>query len=188
MKQYNFFNFFTNFNWKKALIFLPVPLLAHLESVIYPLITLFIVINLDLLTGLVSYFYKLRKEISRPLILNDYRYGVVSGGIRQTIIKSYQYGMAFIVLFIIEMMAFKGSYSFEVPLIGIQANLSQFLLWALVMIEVKSIDENLKGVSGKSLFESIGQTFQFFRDFVNKITGKTQDTRDWEEYPDDEAR
>ena len=139
MKRYNFFDFFINFNWKKALIFLPVPLLAHIESVIYPLITLFIVINLDLLTGLVSYFYKLRKEIGRTLTFNDYRYGVVSGGIRQTIIKAYQYGMAFIVLFILEMMAFKGSFSFEVPLINIQANLTQFLVWSLVMIEVKSI-------------------------------------------------
>jgi len=172
MKQYNFFDFFINFNWKKALIFLPVPLLAHIETVIYPLICLFFVINIDLFTGLVAYFSQLKHTLKRRLIFSDYRYGIISGGLRQTIIKGYQYGMAFIVLFVIEMLAFKGSYNFTVPLIEIEANISQFVLWSFVMIEVKSIDENLKGVGGISLFTIVGNTFQYFRDFLAKISGK----------------
>lgn len=169
MKQYNFFNFFSNFTWKKALIFLPTPLLAQIDTVIYPLIGLILVIGADLFTALVSHFYNMRKDKKEKLTLKDFRYGIISGGLRQTIKKSYQYGMAVIVLFIVEIFGFGGALHFTVPLVHIDATLTQFVCWAFVMIEVKSIDENLKGVSGKSGITSVVNTFKYFRDIIKDM-------------------
>jgi hypothetical protein len=171
MKRYKFLGIFSNFSWKKMLIFLPAPLLAQIEHVIYPLIGLLLVIGLDLFTALISHFYNKRKEQKTRLSLNDYRYGILSGGLRQTIKKSYQYGMAAIVMFIIEIFGFGGAVQFTVPLVNLEATLTQFLLWCFIMIEFKSIDENLKGVSGKSAIESIANIFTYFRGIFTSIRG-----------------
>jgi len=169
--QYNFLSIFSKFSWKSVLILLPASFLSQLETVVYPLIALLLVIIADLFTALISYFYNLRIIEKRKLNLKDYRYGIVSGGLRQTIKKGYQYGMAGIVVFIIEIFGFGGSLEFEVPLVHIQATLTQFVLWAFILIEFKSIDENLKEVSGKSLIESVANIFTYFRDIVSRITG-----------------
>ena len=171
MKQYNFLEFFSNFTWKKALIFLPTPLLAQIETVMYPLVGLILVILADLFTALISHFYNMRKDKKERLKFRDYRYGIVSGGLRQTIKKAYQYGMAAIVVFIIEIFGFGRECYFEVPLINIEATLTQFVLWSFILIEVKSIDENLKGVSGRSIIESVANIFTYFRDILFRIKG-----------------
>jgi len=173
-KQYSFLQFFSNFSWKKAIVFLPTPFLAQIETVKYSLVGLLIVIFADLFTALVSHFYKMRKEQKRKLTFNDYRHGIVSGGLRQTIKKSYQYGMAIIVIFVIEVFGFGGRINFTVPLINVNANLTQFFAWAFAMIEMKSIDENLKDVSGKSFIESIVNIFKYLRETISQITGKNQ--------------
>lgn len=178
MKQYSLASYFTNFTWKKALIFLPAPFLAQIETVIYPLIGLILVILADLCTALISHFYNKRKDYQRKLTFNDYRYGIISGGLRQTIKKSYQYGMAIIVVFVIEVFGFGGQISFTVPLVNIDANLTQFVAWAFAMIEVKSIDENLKGVSGKSFIQSIADVFTYFRNIFSQITGPKKDSEE----------
>ena len=175
MKQYSLLNYFTNFTWKKALIFLPAPFLAQIETVKYPLIGLILVIIADLITALVSYFYNFKKEKGRKLKFNDYRYGIVSGGLRQTIKKAYQYGMAIIVIFTIEVFGFGGQINFTVPLVNINANLTQFIAWAFTMIELKSIDENLKGVSGKSFIKAIADIFTYFREIYNQIKGPQEE-------------
>ncbi len=170
--QYNFLSVFSKFSWKKALIFLPAPFLAQIETVIYPLIALLLIVIADLFTALIAYFHTLQKEKKRTLKFNDYRHGLLSRGLRQTIKKGYQYGMAFIVVFIIEIFIFGGKVEFTVPLIEIDATLTQFVLWAFVLIEVKSIDENLKTVSGKSVIESIAGIFEFLRETFTRIAGE----------------
>jgi hypothetical protein len=175
-------NLVSNFNWKNLWILLPAPLLAQIETVIYPLIALFFVISIDLLTALVSYFCQLRQERTTSLKFSDYRYGIISGGIRQTIAKSYQYIMAAIVVFVVEIYGFGGEIEFTVPLINLDATLTKFLLWAFVMIEVKSIDENLKDVSGKSAIGSIADIFTYFREITSKVTGQTnKEVKYWED-------
>ena len=173
--EYNFLSIFSNFSWKSGLILLPASFLSQIETVIYPLIGLLLVVMADLFTALVSYFYNMRIIEKRKLKLNDYRYGIVSGGLRQTIKKLYQYGMAGIVIFVVEIYGFGGSLEFEVPLVNIQATLTQFTLWAFIMIEIKSIDENLKEVSGKSVIDSITNIFTYFRDVVSRIKGPKED-------------
>jgi hypothetical protein len=171
MRTYYFLGFFTNFSWKKALIFLPAPLLAQIDALIYPLFALLVVITVDLHSALIFHFHRLRKERNRKLTFNDYRYGIVSGGIRQTIIKAYQYGMAIIVVFIVEIYGFGGEIQFTVPLINLEATVTKLILWSFVMIEIKSIDENLKGVSGKSMIESVANIFTYFRSIITRIVG-----------------
>ena len=175
MKQYSFFKFFSNFSCKKFLLLLPTPFLAQIETVIYPLIGLSIVVFADLFTALISYFTEMRKNKKETLSFNDYRYGLVSGGLRQTIKKAYQYGMALIVTFVVEIFGFGGEISFEVPLVNLHATLTQFVIWCFIMIEVKSIDENLKEVSGKSLIKSIAETFKYFRGIQNDVLGPNKD-------------
>lgn len=175
MKQYSLVSYFSNFTWKKALVFLPAPFLAQIETVVYPLIGLILVILADLCTALISHFYNLKKDKKKKLTFNDYRYGIISGGLRQTIKKSYQYGMAIIVVFVIEVFGFGGQVNFTIPLVNIDANLTQFIAWAFAMIEVKSIDENLKGVSGKSFIQSIADIFTYFRSIVTQIKGPKQE-------------
>jgi len=182
MKQYNFFKFFSNFTWKKFFFLLPAPLLAQIETVIYPLIGLTLVIVADLSTALISHYYNMRKEKKKSLSLNDYRHGIISGGLRQTIKKAYQYGMALIVTFIIEIFGFGGEVSFEVPLVNIHATLTQFAIWCFILIEVKSIDENLKGVSGKSGFNSVAKVFTYFRKIKAQIKGTEDTLHEEEEY------
>lgn len=183
-KQYNFFSFFSKLSWKKALIFLPTPFLAQIETVIYPLIGLVIVIIADLFTALVSHFYNM--SLTKKLKFNDYRYGIISGGLRQTIKKSYQYGMAIIVVFVIEVFGFGGNLNFEVPLVNLHASLTQFVTWAFAMIEIKSIDENLKGVSGKSFIQSIADIFKYFRDILSVVKGPEQEVEPFEEEEEQE--
>ena len=183
--QYNFLSVFSKFGWKEALIFLPAPFLAQIETVIYPLIALILIIMADLFTALVAYFYTLKKEKKRTLKFNDYRHGLLSRGLRQTIKKGYQYGMATIVVFIIEIFGFGGELEFTVPLVNIDATLTQFVLWAFVLIEAKSIDENLKIVSGKSVIESIAGIFEFLRGVVTRTTGKKEFTEDTTDEGDD---
>jgi hypothetical protein len=170
--QYNFISVLSKFSWQKSLVFLPAPFLAQIETVIYPLIALLLIIFADLFTALVAYFYTLKQEKKRQLKFNDYRHGLLSRGLRQTIKKGYQYGMAFIVVFIIEVFGFGGKVEFTIPLVEIDATLTQFVLWAFVLIEAKSIDENLKIVSGKSVIESITGIFEFLRESITRITGK----------------
>ena len=188
MKHYKFLGFFSNFSWKKVLIFLPAPLLAQIETVIYPLIGLILIISADLFTALISHFYNKRKEQETRLKFNDYRYGIISGGLRQTIKKGYQYGMAIIVIFVIEVFGFGGEVNFTVPLVNLEANLTQFLLWCFILIEAKSIDENLKGVSGKSAIESIASIFTYFRGIVSQVQGPKETNSDieWTEEEDSE--
>ena len=114
----------------------------------------------------------MRKNYQRRLKFKDYRYGVVSGGLRQTIKKAYQYGMAAIVVFIVEIFGFGGTIEFEVPLVNLQATLTQFILCSFILIEVKSIDENLREVSGKSFIESIVNVFTYFRGIISRISQK----------------
>jgi hypothetical protein len=172
--QYNFLGIFSNHSWKSILILIPAPFLSQIETVIYPLIGLLFVIMTDLFTALISFFYTMKKNNKRKLKFNDYRYGIVSGGLRQTIKKGYQYGMAAIVVFIVEIFGFRGPVEFQIPLVHINATLTQFILWAFILIEVKSIDENLKNVSGKSGIDSIANTFIYFRNIFNSIAGPTQ--------------
>jgi hypothetical protein len=169
IKQYSIFRNFVPFTWKKHWFFLPTPLLAGIETVIYPLIGLLFIILADLFTALIAHFYTESKK--RKLKFADFRHGIVSGGLRQTIKKSYQYGMAGIVVFIIEIWGFGGQVEFTVPLVQLDATLTKFILWAFFMIELKSIDENLSKVSGKSAIESIINIFTYFRKVFSRIKG-----------------
>jgi hypothetical protein len=174
---------FADFSWKKLLYFLPVPILAQIESVIYPLVGLLVVISLDLLTALITYFDKLWKEKGSRLSVNEYRDGIASYKLRRTIVKGYQYGIGILVTFFIESVILKGPIEFKIPLVNILSNLTQFVIWACVAIEVKSIDENVKGVSGKSLIESMANIFTYFRNIISKITGP-KNNYNWEEEED----
>jgi hypothetical protein len=174
---------FANFSWKKLLYFLPVPILAQIESVIYPLIGLLVVISLDLLTALVTHFNKKSIEKGSSLSLNDYRNGIASYKLRRTIVKGYQYGIGILVTFFIESVILEGPIEFIIPIFNKLSNLTQFIIWACVAIEVKSIDENVKGISGKSMIESVANIFTYFRDIIGRITGP-KDNYEWDEEDD----
>ena len=160
MPNYPILTYFKKFSWKKLILLLPAPFLAQIETVKYPIIALLLLIIIDLHTAIVAHFVIKRREWGRKLKFNDFRYGIMSSGLRQTMKKSYQYALALITVFIIEVFGFGGNITFTLPLVNIDATIPQFAAWMFSLIEIKSIDENLKDVSGKSFLSSIFNIFK----------------------------
>lgn len=155
---------------KKIILFLPAPFLTMLDTMKYSIFALLILIGLDLITALVSYFYQLWLERDKkPLTFKDFRYKIASGGLRETLKKYYIYSVVCIVTYILEMFVVGEPVIIEVPIIHRNTTLTEFVIWVCALIEVKSIDENLEGATGKSFLKSMVDIIQYFKNLVKQV-------------------
>lgn len=79
-------------------------------------------------------------------------------------------------VFILEVFAFQSQINIKVPLIELNAGLTEFVIWSLTFIELKSIDENFKDAKGKTLVSKVTGIFKYIRTIIAGVKGKAEDS------------
>ena len=147
----------------KLLLFAPTPFLTMIDTMKYSIVALLLLIVLDLGTALTRYFFDRWKKKGTPLAFFDFRYGIQSDGLRKTLIKYVVYSTICIITFILEMFVLGRPLQIEVPIMNRNATLTELAIWVCAMIEIKSIDENIEGLTGKGFIETIVDILKHFK-------------------------
>ena len=148
--MHSLITFFKNITLAKKILLLITPIISMLITVQAASLGLFLLIFLDLLTGIRKNLH-LNNISFNPFKAIFYR-SIKSYLLRQTLKKTYEYLFAIIALIIFESLVF-GSMS-----ILIMSKVFTFTELGILLcasIELWSIGENMEAVSGKNIFKKM---------------------------------
>ncbi len=136
--------FFNKLTIGKGLLLSFTPIIAMILSIETFLLALFLLLTLDLITGISKTLYQ--KKIKANPFKKNFWAAIKSKGFRDTCKKTYQYLLFVVTFLIVDSLVFKG-YLFTVPVLG-KASLSEIGTAILCFVEMWSICENLEAISG----------------------------------------
>lgn len=142
--------FFSNLTIGKKMLLLITPLISLLAPMKLIILGLFILIIIDLITGIRKSLHQ--KEISFNPFKVAFRKAIKSYLFRQTWKKSYEYGMGIIVLFVFEMFILGLT---PVTIMDKSFTITELGILIPSAIEVWSIFENLEAVSGRNILKRL---------------------------------
>ena len=135
------------------------------EDMRIPLFSLLAFMLLDLVTGVTKSYKKVPKEEQGFSTLWNM---VSSKGLRKTFTKSAEYMLVITMFFILEMFTFGGPIDFTIPWLNYETYLTDFVIVILTIIELKSIDENMKEITGNSIGNHLEKATGFVKDLLSK--------------------
>jgi len=148
--MHSFLTFFKNITLVKKILLLVSPVLSILITVQAAALGLFLLIFIDLLTGIRKNLHQ--NNIScNPLKAQLYR-SIKSYLLRQTLKKTYEYLFAIIALIVFESLVF-GSMS--ILIFSKVFTFTELGILLCASIELWSIGENMEAVSGKNIFKKM---------------------------------
>ena len=137
------------------------PLISYFSDIKYSILALFILIFIDLLTGIRKYHFK--RKIKLNLFKRVFWYTIKSYLLRQTWKKSYEYIFGILAVFCFEMFIFGKS---EIEILGKNYSFTKWIIVLASIVEIWSIFENLEKVSGNNLLK---KCLSFFPEKIKKI-------------------
>lgn len=145
-----FLTFFKEFTFAKKVLLALTPLISMIISIKMALFGLFLLIGLDLITGI-------RKNLHQNNIkCNPFKAAfwrnIKSYLLRQTWRKTYEYGIGILVLMVFESMIFGSTI---ITLASKTFTITELAVLLPAAIEVWSIFENLESVSGKNILKRL---------------------------------
>lgn len=140
--------FFSNLTFGKKLLLLLTPIISTLISMKAAILGLWILIIIDLLTGIRKNLY-MRGVPFNPLKKAFWK-SIKSYLLRQTWKKTYEYAIGIITIVVIESLIFGGV---PVTLMGKIFSIAELSILIPATVEVWSIFENLEAVSGKNILK-----------------------------------
>ncbi|MDC7251047.1 MAG: hypothetical protein PQJ49_14150 [Sphaerochaetaceae bacterium] len=144
----SFVSFFSNLSFGKKVLLLATPILSVLISMKAAIFGLWILIFIDLLTGIRKNFHS--KGIKFNIFKKIFWKSIKSYLLRQTWKKTYEYGIGILVIVIFETLIF------NVPpftILGGTVRISELAIILPGAVEVWSIYENLEAVSGTNMLK-----------------------------------
>lgn len=143
-------SFFSNLTLGKKLLLLLTPFVSTIVSMKAALLGLFILILVDLLTGIRKNLHTRGIDFN-PLNKSFYR-SIKSYLLRQTLTKTYEYVFGIIAIVVIEALVFG---DFPITFMSKTFRISELAVLVPSTVEVWSIFENLEAVSGNNLLKVI---------------------------------
>jgi len=148
--------------WKKIAIFIS-PIITLLVSMKLLILGLFLLIFIDLVTGIAKNLYL------RGISLNPFKaafWGAIKSYlIRNTWRKTYEYGIGIVVLATLEMLVLGST---PITFLAKTFSLTELAIVIPSIIEVWSIFENLEEISGKNMLKRLSE---FMPKIVRTIVG-----------------
>lgn len=164
--------FFENLTIGKKLLLILAPILTVLISMKAALLGLFILILVDLLTGIRKSIHERNIKIglfSKPMYMV-----VESYLLRRTWKKAYEYGIGILVIATLRALVFGGQET--LINIGLTNKFSLIELSVIIpaIIEIWSIFENIEAVSGNNPLKKL---FKLFPSFFKTLLGEDKDKK-----------
>lgn len=149
----SFTTFFENLTMGKKILLFLSPVITILISMKTALLGLFLLILLDLITGIRKSLYE--QGISTNPLKRSLWGSIKSYLLRKTWRKAYEYGMGIIVVIVLRILVLG---KIEIDVFDRVFSLVELAVIIPALIEVWSIAENLEAVSGRNLLKRL---FQF---------------------------
>jgi len=149
----SFTAFFENLTMGKKILLFLSPVITVLISMKAALLGLFILIIIDLITGIRKNLYE--QGISTNPLKKSLWGSIKSYLLRKTWRKSYEYGMGIIVVIVLRILVLGKT---EISAFDKVFSLVELAVIIPALIEVWSIAENLEAVSGRNILKRL---FQF---------------------------
>lgn len=146
----SFISFFSNLSFGKKMLLLATPILSVLISMKAAIFGLWILIFIDLLTGIRKNFHS--KGIKFNLFKKVFWRSIKSYLLRQTWKKTYEYGIGILVIVVFETMIFNIP---PLAILGGTVMISELSIILPAAVEVWSIYENLEAVSGNNILKML---------------------------------
>lgn len=142
--------FFKNMSGTKITLLASSPLLTIVMDMKSILTALFVIILIDMITGISKSFH-VNKISSNPFKKEFWR-NLKSSGLRSTWRKTYEYGIGIIVFIILDHYVLHvGKFEF----INQKRNIVELAISVACVIEVYSIFENMEAISGNNLLKRL---------------------------------
>ncbi|WP_136465535.1 phage holin family protein [Flagellimonas onchidii] len=146
----SFAHFFQNLTLAKKTFLAITPLISMLISIKAALIGLFILITIDLLTGIKKNLHK-DKVPFNPFKKLFWK-SIKSYALRQTWRKTYEYGIGILVVLVFEALVLGST---PIALLGKTFSITELSVLLPAAIEVWSIFENMEAVTGMNLLKRL---------------------------------
>ena len=142
--------FFKQLSSPKIILLASSPILTLILSMKLRLIALFVIIILDMITGIRKHLF-LNGVSSSPFKAAFWK-NLKSSGMRQTWRKTYEYGIGIMVFMLLDLYVLKaGTFN----ILNAERSLSELAIAVACIIEVWSIFENMEAVSGTNVLKKV---------------------------------
>lgn len=155
--------FFEKLTMGKKILLISSPIITLLVSMKTVIFGLWLLIIVDLLTGIRKNFY-VNKINFNPLKAAFWK-SIKSYLLRKTWKKTYEYGIGIIVIAILESLVLGGT---PITIMSKTFSLTELSAVIPAIVEIWSIFENLEAVSGKNLLKNV---VPFLPKFVKAVLG-----------------
>lgn len=145
-----FATFFKDLTFAKKVLLALTPIISMIISIKMALLGLFLLIGLDLVTGIRKTLHQ--KKIKCNPFKSTFWRNIKSYLLRQTWRKTYEYGIGILVLMVFESMIFGETV---INLADKSFTITELAILLPAAIEVWSIFENLESVSGKNILKRL---------------------------------
>ena len=142
--------FFKQLSTTKAVLLAFSPLLTLIFGMRSILMALFIIIFIDMITGVRKSMFL--NNTSRSVFKAEFWRCIKSAGIRKTWRKTYEYVIGILVFTILDVNVLKTG---DISILNSTRSLSEFVVAIACVIEVYSIFENMEAVSGRNLLKKV---------------------------------
>tara|TARA_R110000803_G_scaffold172939_2_gene235698 strand:- start:2588 stop:3079 length:492 start_codon:yes stop_codon:yes gene_type:complete len=142
--------FFKKLSMTKAALLAASPILTLIFGMRTILIALFIIILIDMVTGIRKSLFQ--NDTSRSIFKADFWRCIKSAGIRKTWRKTYEYIIGILAFMILDVYVLKTG---DINVLSSTRSLSEFVVAIACVIEVYSIFENMEAVSGRNLLKKV---------------------------------
>ena len=174
MKTRSVIVFFKKMTATKWLMLAISPVLATLLEMKIMILALFVIILIDMFTGIRKSLH--RKKIPINLFKSIFWKSISSSGLRTTWRKTYEYTIGIIAFAVLDKMVLGGV---EISLFSKTYTITQIAIIIACFVEVYSIHENMEEVSGRNLFKNI---LLFLPSTFQRMFNKDKSNNQYERY------